>query len=385
MLHIFFLISFLFSIFAYSQEFNDYRDYEKTNIPFLLTEKFNNQLNFPWGMTFIDENILLITEKHGRILKLDLLNKKSSVVKHKIPFVKNNGGGQGGLLDILSHSDGYIYFTYSHDFSKSNDPFVRDKKSSTAIARGKLNGNEIEDLETLLIAQPKLKRNKHWGARIIIKNDQLFSGLGERDEGMIAQDPSKHPGSIIRINTDGSVPKDNPVFVGYDGWLPEIFQIGVRNPQGITISPHDNKIYISQHGPRGGDNIGIVTFGGNFGWKDVAWGGREYSGLKIGDKAFKNIYDKPIISWVPSIGIGNISFYKGEKFPEWEGDLIVSATKTKLLARLIFNNNRIIGAEKILFGNKKIGRIRDFEIDKKGNILLITDEENSSLWIISRD
>ena len=102
-------------------------------------------------------------------------------------------------------------------------------------------------------------------------------------------------------------------------------------------------------------------------------------------KAFKNIYDKPIISWVPSIGIGNISFYKGEKFPEWEGDLIVSATKTKLLARLIFNNNRIIGAEKILFGNKKIGRIRDFEIDKKGNILLITDEENSSLWIISRD
>ena len=117
MLHIFFLISFLFSIFAFSQELNDYREYEKTNIPFLLTEKFNNQLNFPWGMTFIDENILLITEKHGRILKLDLLNKKSSVVKHKIPFVKNNGGGQGGLLDILSHSDGYIYFTYSHDFS----------------------------------------------------------------------------------------------------------------------------------------------------------------------------------------------------------------------------------------------------------------------------
>ena len=105
---------------------------------------------------------------------------------------------------------------------------------------------------------------------------------------MIAQDPSKHPGSIIRINTDGSVPKDNPVFVGYDGWLPEIFQIGVRNPQGITISPHDNKIYISQHGPRGGDNIGIVTFGGNFGWKDVAWGGTEYSGLKIG----KNLYSK---------------------------------------------------------------------------------------------
>lgn len=385
MLHIFFLIGFFFSIFAHSLEFSNYKNYNRTNVPFTLTETFNNQLSFPWGMTFVDESTLLITEKHGRILKLDFATKNLSVIEHKIPFLKNNGSGQGGLLDIYCHDDGYIYFTYSHDFSKSKDFLTRSKESSTAIARGKLSGNKIEDLEILLIAQPKLKKNKHWGSRIIIKNNQLFAGFGERDEGMIAQDPTKHPGSIIRINTDGSIPKDNPVFVGHDNWLPEIFQIGIRNPQGITISPHNNEIYISQHGPRGGDNIGMVNFGGNFGWKDVAWGGTEYSGFKIGKESYKHIYDKPIISWVPSIGVGNIAFYKGKIFPEWEGDLIISATKAKLLARLVLNDNKIIHKESIISENQKIGRIRDFEIDKKGNIFLITDEENSSLWMISRD
>ena len=289
------------------------------------------------------------------------------------------------MLDIYFHNDNYLYFTYSHDFNKSKDSLKKSKGSSTAIARGKLDGNKIEDFETLLIAKPGFKKNKHWGSRIIIKNNQLYAGFGERDEGMVAQDPSKHPGSIIRINTDGSVPKDNPAFVGYDKWLPEIFQIGLRNPQGITISPHNDKIYISQHGPRGGDNIGMVTSGGNFGWKDIAWGGTEYSGFKIGKEAFKNIYDKPLISWVPSIGIGNIAFYKGKMFPEWEGDLIISATKAKLLARLILNDDKIIHVESIIYENKKIGRVRDFEIDKDGNIFLITDEENSSLWIISRN
>lgn len=385
MLHIFFLIGFFFSIFAHAQDFSDYRKYNKTKLPLKLTEMFNNRLSFPWGMTFIDENTLLVTEKHGRLLKLNLLTKDLSVIEHNIPFTKNSGRGQGGLLDVYFHSDHYIYFTYSHDFIDSRDVLAKGRKSSTAIARAKLNGNKIEGLEVLLIARPKLKGNKHFGSRIIIKDDQLFAGFGERDKGMIAQDPGKHPGSIIRINTDGSIPEDNPSFVGYNKWLPEIFHIGLRNPQGITISPHDDEIYFSQHGPRGGDNIGKVKFGGNFGWKDIAWGGTEYSGLKIGEKAFKDEYDTPLITWVPSIGIGNIAFYKGEIFTEWEGDLIVSATKTKLLARLVLNKNKIEHEEAIIFENKKIGRIRDFEIDKRGNIFLVTDEENSSLWMISKD
>ena len=155
------------------------------------------------------------------------------------------------------------------------------------IARGKLIKDEIKDFEILLIGKPMLTRNIHWGSRIIIHNNHLYAGFGERGLGMIAQDPSKHPGSIIRINIDGSIPKDNPSNKNKPNWLPEIYQIGVRNPQGMAISPLNQKIYFSQHGPRGGDNIGILKKGGNFGWKDVAWGGKEYYGAKIGTKPFK--------------------------------------------------------------------------------------------------
>ena len=201
---------------------------------------------------------------------------------------------------------------------------------------------------------------------------------------MIAQNPQNHPGSIIRIKTNGSIPKDNPAYNGYEEWLPEIYQIGMRNPQGITISPHDDEIYFSQHGPMGGDNIGLVKFGGNFGWKDIAWGGTEYSGKKIGEKPYKNIYDKYLISWVPSIGIGNIEFYKGKAFSEWNGDLLISATKARMLALLDFEDNKIVDQKIIVKDDNRIGRIRDFEIDSEGNIYLISDDNESSLWKIYR-
>ena len=159
----------------------------------------------------------------------------------------------------------------------------------------------------------------------------------------------------------------------------------MRNPQGMAISPKNGEIYFSQHGPMGGDNIGIVKFAGNYGWKDIAWGGKEYSGRKIGTKDFKDIYNKNLITWVPSIAVGNIQFYKGETFHEWKENLIVSATKTKLLARLVFEGPKVIDQEIIIKDDKRIGRIRDFEIDHEGNILVISDSSPSYLWKISRD
>jgi quinoprotein glucose dehydrogenase len=153
---------------------------------------------------------------------------------------------------------------------------------------------------------------------------------------MIAQDPTMHPGSIVRIKTNGSIPKDNPKFTGNDSWLPEIYTIGVRNPQGITISPYNNKIIFSNHGPRGGDHIGEVEAGANYGWKDVAWGGTEYSFLSIGDKPFKEKYKKPLKTWVPSMAISSIQFYQGNTFPEWQGDLIICSLRGQSLIRLDF-------------------------------------------------
>ena len=223
------------------------------------------------------------------------------------------------------------------------------------------------------------KRSK---SRLVIKNKHLYISAGERGKGMIAQDPTKHPGSIIRIKTNGDIPKDNPKFTGKDKWLPEIYTIGIRNPQGMTISPHDREVYFSNHGPRGGDHLGKVKSGANYGWKYIAWGGSEYSGFSIGDAPFKKEYDKPSITWVPSMAIGSIQFYKGDIFPEWQGDLIVSSLSGQSLIRLDYENNKIIG-EEIIFKDK-IGRIRDFEIDTQGNIYLVSDSPRSNLWKLSK-
>lgn len=377
MIHI--LISLIYTFFfsnANSENFSDYKDYERTKIKLKLKEISKNKLNYPWGMTFVDENTLLITEKGGGLVKINVDSGELIRVNHKISHI-NSISGQGGLLDVLAHSDGKVYFTYSHINKKRN--------SSTAVARGDLIENSIKNLQVLVVGEPAMNVNKHWGARLAIKDDTLYVGFGDRDKGMIAQDPTKHPGSILRIKTDGSIPHENPFFNGFKTWLPEIYQIGLRNPQGIAISPHNGEIYFSQHGPRGGDNIGKVRFAGNYGWKDIAWGGTEYSGRKIGKKAFKNIYDKTLISWIPSIAVGNINFYKGNSFHEWNGDLLVCSTKTKLLLRLRLKEDKIIEEEIILKNNPKIGRIRDFEIDSKGDIYVISDNKNSSLWKIYRD
>ena len=201
-----------------------------------------------------------------------------------------------------------------------------------------------------------------FGSRLVIKGNHLYITAGERGQGMIAQDPTKHPGSVIRINLDGSIPKDNPKFKGKNNWLPEIFQIGVRNPQGLALSPFDNKIYMSNHGAKGGDWFGPVNFAENYGWKILGWGGTNYSGTKIGPK-WKPGFTKAIKYWVPSIAVSAITIYKGNTFKEWNGDALVTSLKDQSLRKLEFMNNKII-SEEIIFKDK-IGRIRDIKIQKK--------------------
>ena len=360
----------------------DYRKYNTTKTKFNL-QKTAKGLENPWALTFIDKKNIVVTEKDGGLYRINVLTGEKQKIKHNIPHIGYDGGGQGGLLDVyFNPSDGYTYFTYSHKSSKLTRSKQLSKKSSTAIARGRLIENEIKDFEILLIAKPEFLENRHYGSRIAIKGDDLFVSFGERGQGMISQDPAKHPGSIVRIKTDGAIPPDNPRFIDKKDWLPEIYVIGVRNPQGIAISPHDDEIYFSSHGPRGGDHIGEVEFGSNYGWKDIAWGGREYYGLGIGDAPFKDKYKKPLISWVPSMGISSIQFYAGKTFPEWQGDLLVASLNGQSLIRLDLENSKII-AKEIIFKDK-IGRIRDFKIDYNGDIYLISDSSESYLWKLSK-
>jgi quinoprotein glucose dehydrogenase len=215
---------------------------------------------------------------------------------------------------------------------------------------------------------------------LAIKDNYLFASAGERGKGMIAQDPTKHPGSIIRIHLDGGIPYDNPKFVDKPNWLPEIYQIGIRNPQGLALSPFDEKIYMSNHGAKGGDWFGEAKKGGNYGWKILGWGGRNYSGIPIGPK-WKPGFTKAIYYWVPSIATSAITIYNGDEFKEWNGHALITSLKDKSLRKLIFKNKSNI-KEKIIFKDE-IGRIRDIQVHpSNGKIYFLAGD---SLWLMEKD
>ena len=195
------------------------------------------KLKEPWGSTFLDKEKLLITEKSGSIKVVNLKNNNIDVIKHNLNVIEY---GQGGLLDII-FQNGNVWVSYTEDRG--------NYKTSTSIAKGKYNSKKIE-FKNIFQADPPIDSPYHFGSRLGIKGNFLFASVGERGQGMIAQDGSKHPGSIIRIHLDGKIPKDNPKFLSQRDWLPEIFQIGIRNPQGLVVSPFDNKVYISNHGKK---------------------------------------------------------------------------------------------------------------------------------------
>ncbi len=331
-----------------------------------FTLKKITNLNEPWGSTFLNNNELLITEKSGKILIVNLKDKKSKIISHNLKVLEY---GQGGLLDIIVR-DNIVWVSYSEDRGKY--------KTSTSIARGDFNRDNII-FENIFQAYPPIDSPYHFGSRLAIKGDYLFASVGERGQGMIAQDASKHPGSIIRIHLDGKIPKDNPKFLDKKDWLPEIFQIGVRNPQGLTLSPFDQKIYISNHGAKGGDWFGEVKKGENYGWKILGWGGTNYSGTKIGPK-WKPGFTKAIQYWVPSIATSAITIYKGEEFKEWNGNALITSLKDMSLRKLDFTNLESI-KEDIIF-QRKIGRIRDIQVHpKNGKIYFLSKE---SLWVMEK-
>ena len=323
-------------------------------------------LNEPWGSSFINENELLITEKSGIIKIINLKKKEISTIDHNLNVLEY---GQGGLLDIL-YKDNVVWVSYTEDRG--------NYKTSTSIARGDFNRKKIE-FKNLFQAYPPIDSPYHFGSRMAIKDDYLFASVGERGQGMIAQDASKHPGSIIRIHLDGKIPKDNPKFLNKKDWLPEIFQIGVRNPQGLALSPFDQKIYISNHGAKGGDWFGEVKKGENYGWKILGWGGTNYSGTKIGPK-WKPGFTKAIKYWVPSIATSAITIYKGEEFDEWNGYALITSLKDMSLRKLDFNSLKDV-EEEIIF-QRKIGRIRDIQVHpKNGKIYFLSKD---SLWIMEK-
>ena len=324
-------------------------------------------LNSPWGSAFISDEELIITEKGGKIKIINIINNKIVEVNHNLNFREH---GQGGLLDIIYRKN-ILWISYTEKRG--------DWKTSTSIAKAKLNKDELK-FENIFQADPPIESRYHFGSRLAIKDNYLFASIGERGEGMIAQDPSKHPGSIIRIHLDGSIPKDNPKFEGKDNWLPEIYQIGVRNPQGLTFSKFDKNIYMSNHGAKGGDWFGQVKKGENYGWKILGWGGTNYSGSEIGPKWMPG-FTKAIKYWVPSIATSAITIYEGKEFNEWKGQALITSLKDKSLRKLDFENLSDV-KEEIIF-KEKIGRIRDIQVHPVNGKLYFLSE--NGLWLMEKN
>ena len=341
---------------------------------FLTSKTFSQNYNFqklakldePWGSSFVNNDEIIITEKSGKIKIVNIKSFRVSEINHNLNFLDY---GQGGLLDIL-FKDNFVYISYSENRG--------NWKTSTSIARAKFDKKNLI-FKNIFQANPPIDSGYHFGSRLVVKDNFLFASAGERGKGMIAQDPTKHPGSIIRIHLDGSIPEDNPKFVNKPDWLPEIYQIGIRNPQGLTLSPFDGKIYISNHGAKGGDWFGEAKKGENYGWKILGWGGKNYSGIPIGPK-WKPGFTKAIQYWVPSIATSAITIYNGVEFKEWNEKALITSLKDQSLRVLNFQDLNNV-QEQIIFKNK-IGRIRDIQVHPlNGKIYFLA---SNSLWLMEK-
>jgi glucose/arabinose dehydrogenase len=321
-------------------------------------------LDHPWGLAFLADGRMLVTERSGRLRLIDNGRLDPDPIRG-LPAVSSYG--QGGLLDVIPHPDfernRLVYLSYA---AAGAGGF------GTEVARGRLIEHRLEDVEVIFRALPKFDGGRHFGSRLVFGNDGLlYISLGDRGHRPNGQDLSTHPGSIIRVRDDGSVPEDNP-FVAEPGARPEIFTYGNRNVQGMTIQPGTGRIWAHEHGPQGGDEVNVITSGTNYGWPSITYGRNYGIGTKIGEGTQKTGIAQPALQWTPSIAPSGMTFYHGNRFPKWNGDLFVGSLKFEYIARLELDGERVVHQEKLIEG--ALGRIRDLRQGPDGFIYILSDE-----------
>jgi aldose sugar dehydrogenase len=319
-------------------------------------------LEHPWGLEFLPDRRMLVTERPGR---LRIVSGNGRISQPLVGIPRVFAQGQGGLLDValdpLFPSNRRIYICYAEPGEGG--------RASTAVARGRLGEGRLEGVRIIFRQLPKVDGPSHFGCRLAFSRDsKLFVTLGERFKFRPAQDLSSHLGKIVRINPDGSVPRDNP-FVGRAGTRPEIWSYGHRNVQGAAFHPQTGVLWTSEFGPRGGDEINLPRPGRNYGWPLVSWG-QHYDGRDIPDPPTRPALAQSIHHWNPAISPSGIAFYTGNAFPAWRGNLLIGGLSSESLLRLGLQGQRVTHEERIRMGL----RIRDVRQGPDGAVYLLTDE-----------
>lgn len=330
-----------------------------------------DSLQAPWGMAFLPDGRILVTQKAGTMVILSAAGTTVEAVVSGLPPVA--AAGQGGLLDVALDpdfsADPWVYWTYAEAGSGSEAGLA-----GTAVARGRLIGNALHDIEVIYRQTPKVSGAGHYGSRLAFRSDKtLFITLGERQLGAPAQDLATTLGKVIRINRDGTVPTGNPNVAGA---RPEIWSHGHRNPQGAAIRPGTDELWLNEHGPQGGDELNRITAGGNYGWPLVSYGCNYGdpvgSACRIGGGIHVPNFSEPVSYWVPiSIAPAGLIFYTGAGFPQWQGHAIMGALAGQAIWRVELDGTREVAREQLFAGLGE--RIRDVEQGPDGWIYLLTD------------
>ena len=319
-------------------------------------------LTNPWSIAFLPNGDMLVTERPGRlrIVRDGKLDPEPIAGTPQVFATQ-----QGGLLEVLPHpnfaQNGFLYLTYSK-------PGTEPNTATTALARGRFDGKALTDVKDIFVAENWNTGGIHFGSKLAFGPDGLlYMTIGERNDRHRAQDTANHGGTVVRLQDDGSVPKDNP-FVGKEGFRPEIYSYGHRNPQGLAFHPESGELWSTEHGPQGGDELNIVKPGKNYGWPVVTYG-REYSGPLISEHASREGIEEPILIWVPSIGTSGLLFYTGDKFPFWRGQIFAGGLAGMRVDRIGFNEKGLMGRDPINLRQ----RVRDVRQGPDGLIYLAID------------
>ncbi|MES2991179.1 MAG: PQQ-dependent sugar dehydrogenase [Pseudomonadota bacterium] len=335
-------------------------------------------LRNPWSLAFLPEGRMLVTEKGGT---MRIVSADGRVGEPLQGLPKVESGGQGGLLDVVLDpkfaDNALVYWSFSEA-----DP-EGGRGTSTAVARGRLDGNALRDVRVVFRQAPKFASSNHFGSRLVFARDgRLFVTLGDRfSRRDDAQTLDTHHGKVVRIESDGRVPADNP-FVGRAGARPEIWSYGHRNVQGAALHPVTGELWTDEHGPQGGDELNVAERGKNYGWPVITYGAEYGSGAKIGEGTAKAGLEQPLAHWVPSIATSGLAFLTSERYPGWKGNAFIGALRAQLLVRLELDGRKVVREERLLQGFGE--RIRDVRQGPDGWLYLLTDSSNGRIVRLER-